>query len=61
MPSTMSLWYTVGFPQMCAKMNSIELNDEDDGGPKFLGQAGRNLPQAGFQFFYMAKLRITGL
>lgn len=61
MPSTMPGWYTVGFPQMCAKMNSIELNDDDDGRPKLLDQAGRNLPQAGFQFVYVAKLHITGL
>lgn len=29
------------------------------GGPKHLGKAGKNVPQASFQFFYVSKLHIT--
>lgn len=61
-PTTLPVWYTVGSPQMYAETNSTELNDGNDNlrKPKFLRQAGRDLPQAGFQFFYVAKLHITG-
>lgn len=42
-----------GSPQTSAEMNSIQLSDEHDLCTiKFLGKAGKNVPQACFQFFF---------
>lgn len=56
MPSTAHIWYKAGSPQCMLK--GIQQNWMTKtmayGQPKFLGQTGKNLTQACFQFFNLA-------